>query len=490
MDATVLLIQATVSFVAFALFYRFWSSRTKNYGGSKKPQAPKPDGAWPILGHLPLFGGTDPACRILADMADKHGPVLRIDLGLQRVLVVSSKEAVKQIFTTNDLSFMARPKAFANTAFFALTPYGPFWQEMRKTAVSELLSNSRLEVLKPVRASEVTTCIRELYSVCCKNGIVGQVKFNISEWLQQVVINMIMQMMARKRYSSIGIGATEVESRIFKKAYEGFFATLDPFDSEMSNVIPFTEWMDLKGTRRALKRTAKELDLILSSWLDEHKQLMSEKAPLGRTDFIDVMLSMFAESDGFLFGHKCEDVIKANVSCAIFAGSDAVFATLTWAVTFLLKNKEMLQRAQQELDIHIGKERWVEESDLKHLIYLQAIIKETLRLYPAAPLSVPREALQDCVIAGYSVPKGTALFVNLWKLHRDPATWTDPCEFEPERFLTSHAGVDARGQELGFIPFTAGRRSCPGMTAGMHIMQLILARLLQGFDLISPTNEH
>lgn len=64
---------------------------------------------------------------------------------------------------------------------------------------------------------------------------------------------------------------------------------------------------------------------------------------------------------------------------AIFAGSDAVFATLTWAVTLLLKHKEMLQRAQQELDIHIGKERWAEESDIKNLIYIQAIIKETLR---------------------------------------------------------------------------------------------------------------
>lgn len=174
---------------------------------------------------------------------------------------------------------------------------------------------------------------------------------------------------------------------------------------------------------------------------------------------------------------------------AIFAGSDAVFATLTWAVTLLLNHKEMLQRAQQELYIHIGKERWAEESDIKNLIYIQAIIKETLRLYPAAPLSVPRQSLEDCIVAGYYVPKGTPLIVNLWKLHRDPETWTDPCEFQPERFLTSDAGLDAKGQQFEFIPFTSGRRSCPGMTAGMHIMQLTLARLLQGFDLVTPTNE-
>lgn len=120
MGSTVLLL----SFVALFLFYSFWSSRTNNYGDKKKIQAPKPNGAWPILGHLPLFRGSDPACRILADMADKYGPVLRIQFGLQHALVVSGKEAVTEIFTTNDLSFINRPKAFANSTFFAMTPYG------------------------------------------------------------------------------------------------------------------------------------------------------------------------------------------------------------------------------------------------------------------------------------------------------------------------------------------------------------------------------
>lgn len=310
MDATIL--QATLSFVALVLFYSFWSSRSKNRA-EKKIQAPKPNGAGPILGHLPLLRGTDPACRILAEMADEYGPVLRIQLGLQHALVVSGKEALRQIFTTNDLSFMNRPKAFANSAFFALTPYGPFWQEVRKIGVSGLLSNTRLELMKPVRALEMTTCIRELYSVCCKNGIVGPVKFNIGKWLQQVVMNMLMQMMARKRYSSIGKGATEMELRIFRKAYEDFFATLDPV--EMSDIIPFTEWMDLKGNQRAMERTVKELDFILSSWLEEHKQSMGNQGQLKETpDLIDVMLSLSAESDGFLYGHKFEDVIKANVS--------------------------------------------------------------------------------------------------------------------------------------------------------------------------------
>lgn len=317
MDA-VLLFGATVGLVAFLLFYSLCSSRPNNHDYEKKIQAPKPDGAWPILGHLPLIAGTDTAFRILADMADKYGPVFRIQLGLHNALVVSSKEAVMQIFTTNDANFLTRPKSLAlkymgyNGALFALAPYGPLWREMRKTSTSHLLSQSRLEQLKPVRAMELTTCIKELYSVCCKNRTDGSVKFNMSTWLQQVIINMMTQMIASKRYSSIGEGAMEMESRRFRKAFDDFFALVGAFD--LSNVVPFTEWMDLQGNRRAMKRTAKELDYFMTSWLDDHNQKRATQGSSNEDrDFIDVMISLFAESDGQAYGCNKVDVIKATV---------------------------------------------------------------------------------------------------------------------------------------------------------------------------------
>ncbi|XP_059595549.1 xanthotoxin 5-hydroxylase CYP82C4-like [Vitis vinifera] len=94
--------------------------------------------------------------------------------------------------------------------------------------------------------------------------------------------------------------------------------------------------------------------------------------------------------------------------------------------------------------------------------HLQAVIKETLRLYTAVLLSVPHEAMEDCHVAGYHIPKGTRLFVNAWKLHRDPSVWSDPEDFQLERFLTSHANLDVLGQHFELIPFGSGRRSCPG----------------------------
>lgn len=162
--------------------------------------------------------------------------------------------------------------------------------------------------------------------------------------------------------------------------------------------------------------------------------------------------------------------------------------TLTWALSLILNNRETLKKAQEELDTHVGKERLVNASDISKLVYLQAIVKETLRLRPPGPLSGPRQFTEDCIIGGYHVPKGTRLVLNLSKLHRDPSVWLDPEEFQPERFLTTHRDVDARGQHFQLLPFGAGRRSCPGITFALQMLHLALASFLHGFEVSTPSN--
>ena len=169
----------------------------------------------------------------------------------------------------------------------------------------------------------------------------------------------------------------------------------------------------------------------------------------------------------------------------ILAGTDTSSATLTWALSLLLNNHEVLNKAIHELDTQIGKERMVVESDLKNLVYLQAIVKETLRLYPPGPLSAPHESTEDCVVGGYHVPAGTRLLTNLSKIQRDPVLYPDPLEFRPERFFTTHKGIDLKGQHFELIPFGAGRRMCPGLSFGLQMVQLTLANLLHGFDIVT-----
>ncbi|MED6157489.1 hypothetical protein PIB30_023530 [Stylosanthes scabra] len=109
-----------------------------------------------------------------------------------------------------------------------------------------------------------------------------------------------------------------------------------------------------------------------------------------------------------------------------------------------------------------------------------AVIKETLRLYPPAPLLVPKETNEKCSINDYEIPSKTIVYVNTWAIHRDPEAWKDPHEFCPERFLDND--IDFLGQYFELIPFGAGRRICPGINMALASLDLILANLLYSFD--------
>lgn len=156
----------------------------------------------------------------------------------------------------------------------------------------------------------------------------------------------------------------------------------------------------------------------------------------------------------------------------------------------MLNNREAFERTREELDIQIGNKRLVDESDISKLVYLKAVVKETLRLYPAGPLSGLREFSQDCTVGGYDVAVGTHLITNLWKIQTDPRMWSEPLEFKPERFLSSQEELDVKGQNFELSPFGYGRRSCPGLGIGIQMTQLVLASLVHSFELRIVCSDH
>lgn len=162
----------------------------------------------------------------------------------------------------------------------------------------------------------------------------------------------------------------------------------------VSDVIPNLEWMDIGGHVKAMKQAAKELDMVLGKWVNEHVEKRKEyDSDDKEADFIDVLLTNLSK-DAEIFGFTRETIIKATTLILILTGSESTAETLTWALSLLINNPRILKAAQKELDIHVGREKCVEESDIKNLTYLKAIVKETLRMYPPGPLAGPREAIQ------------------------------------------------------------------------------------------------
>lgn len=460
--------------------------------------APEAAGKWPLFGHLHLLAGPRLPHEALGDLADKYGPIFRIRVGVHPALVVCSWEAAKECFTVHDVVVSSRPKLISgkllgyNYANFGFAPYGPFWREMRKVTALELLSNRRLELLSHIRESEMGIWMKAMYRrwIEMKDGT-DLAPVEMKRWFGNLTLNVILRMVTGKRYSIGGaVGGDEGKAQRCQKAMREMFRLAGLF--VMADAVPFMEWLDVGGHQKAMTRTAKEMDSIFQEWLEEHRQKKKkeeeEETSLGgvnvdfEQDFMDVLLSVLDES-------KAEDVDadtinKATTMTLVAGGTDTTAVTLIWGLALLLNNPLAIKRAQAELDVHVGRDRLVKESDLRKLVYLQAIVKETLRLYPAGPLSGMREFTQDCTIKGYHVPAGTRLITNLWKIQRDPRIWERPDEFEPERFLTgAHKDVDMTGQHFELIPFGAGRRACPGASFGVQMAQLTLASLLHGFDM-------
>ncbi|PNY06674.1 cytochrome p450 82a3-like protein [Trifolium pratense] len=462
----------------------------KKTHGQRHTPAPQAGGSWPIIGHLHLFGTQQLTHKTLGMMADKHGPIFTIKLGSYKVLILSSSEMAKECFTIHDKTFSTRPYVAAsklmgyNYAMFGFTPYGPYWREIRKLTTHELLSNHRLELLKNTRVSEVDSAVRELYRLWTIKGCPeGGVLVDMKQWFGDLTQNIALKMVGGKTYN----GAGESEGRKYKEAMRDWVCLFGVF--VLSDAIPFLGWLDINGHEKAMKKTAKKLDTLVEGWLEEHKK----KRALGKNgeeeqDFMDIMLNVLQDSE--ICGYDSDTIIKATCLNLILAGSDTIMVALIWALSLLVNHPMELKKAQDELNTHIGKDMKVEESDIKNLVYLQAIVKETVRLYPPSPIITLRSAMNDCTFScGYHIPAGTQLMVNTWKIHRDSRVWADPHDFKPERFLTSYKDVDVRSQNYELVPFGSGRRVCPGASLAMRVVQLTLARLLHSFNVATPSNQ-
>ncbi|XP_047325115.1 cytochrome P450 CYP82D47-like [Impatiens glandulifera] len=435
-------------------------------------------------------------------MADKYGPIFSIRLGLRRAIVVSNWELAKELSTTHDLAVASRPQRLAakhlgyNYAMFAFSPYGSYWREIRKFVSMELLSARRLNLLGHIRVSETRASIQQLYKFWedkrddfTLNTHTSGVLVEMGRWISDLSTNVIFMMIFGKRYS--GDDHDKEEARKCQMIFKKFIYLTRT--NVMRDMIPWLGWLDIGGHEKSMKDTSKEYDNLLRQWLEEHRDGRMHSKAHGKgveQDFMDVMISKLKDTDiNGINGYDADTINKATCSILNIGGVDTITTMLTWTISLLMNHRHVLMKVEEELDIHVGKGRLVEESDIPNLVYLQAVMKESLRLYPPAPLGGPREVTQDCVVGGYHVAAGTRLFFNIWKLQRDPKIWPEPLEFRPERFMTTRKNLDVRGQNFEFIPFGSGRRVCPGINLGMQMGHLVLASLLQSFQLLNPNNK-
>nr|GLL42043.1 geraniol 8-hydroxylase-like [Ipomoea trifida] len=231
---------------------------------------------------------------------------------------------------------------------------------------------------------------------------------------------------------------------------------------------------DPQGSRRRMTGYFTQGLQLFNELIDER---LEERKVRGsrNVDVLDLLLNISQERpeeiDRAQILHVCLDLFVA--------GTDTSSSTLEWAIAELLKNPNIMAKAQAELADVIGKGKQLREADVTHLPYLQCVIKETLRIHTPTPF-IMRKVEQDVTLCGYTIPKDSQVLVNVWAIGRDSSIWENPLTFNPERFWNLQ--VDVKGQDFELIPFGTGRRICPALPMAMRMVTIMVGSLLNSFQ--------
>jgi hypothetical protein len=178
-------------------------------------------------------------------------------------------------------------------------------------------------------------------------------------------------------------------------------------------------------------------------------------------------------------------------SAMIEAGAESTSASLNTCMLYLSGYPEVQRRAQEELDGVVGSSRSPGFSDMDHLPYIRAIVKETLRIRPLTTMGIPHYTTADVKYKGYTIPKDSVVSIQQYPIHYDPSLFPDPETFKPERYLNHphRAGVYAASADpydRDHWNFGAGRRICPGMHLAENSLFITVAKILWAFNVVAP----
>ncbi|CAL5066976.1 unnamed protein product [Urochloa decumbens] len=476
---------AAIMAVFFILRYMLAPS-----GRKKALNLPPGPRGWPVTGSLPVLAGDLPPHCALAALAARHGALMHLRLGSYDTIVASSAATARLVLKTHDHAFADRPPSaageVASYGYLGIvhTPYGAYWRMARKLCATELFSARRVASFERARGEAMRALARGLF----ERGGGGAAAVAVREHVAGATLRNILRMAVGEKWSGC-YGSANGEA--FRRTLDEAF-TVSGAVSNVGEWVPWLGWLDLQGCRRRMKRLSEIYDRFYEQILDEHEERRRRAAAAAAefvaSDLVDVLLQL-AEEGRSSEAKLTRAGVKAFIQDIIAGGTESSAVTIEWSMSELLRHPDAMAAAAAELDRVVGRERWVTERDLPDLPYVDAVVKETMRLHPVGPLLVPHHAREHTVVAGYDVPAGARVLVNVWAVARDPASWPDaPGAFRPERFLAGAggAGVDVRGAHFELLPFGAGRRMCPAVDLAMKLVAAGVATMVQGFTWSLP----
>ncbi|CAN8268975.1 unnamed protein product [Cochlearia groenlandica] len=457
----------------FLCFFTFFSC-SLFFKKHKKLDLPPSPPSLPIIGHLHLLLSVF-THKSLHKLSSKYGSILYLRIFGFPIVLVSSASASYEIFKAHDANISSRgfppinDSLLAGSYSFISSPYGDYWKFIKKLLVTKLLGPQALERSRSVREDELARFYNSLFDKAVKEESV-----EICEEVLNFTNNSICKMIMGRRCCCGG----EVER------VKELGTMLDGLVKKvlLANMLraPFKKvvvWM----FKKEMNVVSGRFNEVIEKFLVEHEKKQDGEDDM---DFMDVMLNACRDENA---EYKItRNHIKSVFADILFASTDTSVQAMQWTMAEIVNNPNILERLRGELDSVVGKTRLIQETDLPNLRYLQAVVKEGLRLHPPGPLFA-RFSRERCTMiggGGFYVPEKTTLMVNAYAVMRDPSSWEDPNEFKPERFLLTSSSSRLRQKENGlkYIPFGSGRRGCPGENLAYVLIGTAIGMMVQGFE--------
>ncbi len=395
----------------------------------------------PTLPGLPVLGSAlgfrrDPLGTLTT--AARTGDVVRVRALHETFYVLSSPEAVRHVWVTRAKDYSRQdnlevPTLRPTIGDGPLTSDGPGWLASR-------------------RAAQAGFCARAV--AVAAGQIADAVAAALDAWPIGQVSDAFPRLLALSTDASL-------------RGLLGYQAT-------PAELGALTEGL-LRGQEAACRRIANPLRR-LPAWLKLADQRILDRTRAAADVVVDRSLATRGETlqDGDLLAalltHAEPGTLRDQVRTAVIAAPENVASTLSWALYLLGRTPDVAARLHDEVTTVLAG-RTPTLADMPRLTYTRAVLAETLRLYPGAPV-IDRRALVDDRICGHFVPRGAIAVASPFVMQRDPRYWADPEAFRPERFLTGDPGP-------AYFPFGVGPRRCVGERFGKTLVEIALPMLVQ-----------
>ncbi|KAK4791582.1 hypothetical protein SAY86_031995 [Trapa natans] len=453
------------------------SSRHYLSHSKQLPWGPPP---WPVIGCIPEMLIHSPVFRWIHHvMNEMDADIACFRLGSVHVIPVTCPKIAREFLKAQDAVFASRPLSAVTRMLSsgyvtaALSPNGDSWS-------IEVGDHFLGEYKRTGRVSLRTAC-------------------------RHYTGNLIRRLIFDRRYFAQKMEDDDGAPTFVEEEHaDALFTTLKyMYAFSISDYFPFLEGLDLDGHQKIIREAKNTIDKYHNPIIEERIQKWRKndgrdfrgESQLKKNvprDLLDILV-LVESSDGRPL--LTSEEIKAQAWEIMVATVDNPSNAVEWIMAEMLNNSEIINKAVEELDRVVGKERLVQEHDIPNLNYIKACCREAFRLHPLAPFHVPHVSLHDAFVAGYHIPKGSHVILSRMGLGRNPRVWDEPLKFNPERHLSN--GAEGRRQpyseevvltepDLRFISFSTGRRGCPATTLGTTMTVMLLARIIQGFSWVKP----